>query len=434
MSIRSSTLRDHLQENAREQTMSKDYPVVTSEGTWLDSSTFQDGEGTWLTRLGVHRKHKLPLTSLDNYLDNRCRFLNGHTIRHKEVLPPKPRNQPRVVVLWEEDIKTIADHRQPRQPDPTVKDEEGDHWIPDSYLLKKYQVSRSFPRYWRKKRSRLRPGPALRHKEVFNEVRQKGSPSTHHLNLEEDVQCILNGDESARRGVGRGEAADHFREELHRKAREFLKAILADGPMPSLEVIRRAEQAGTKRTVLYQAKKALKLKALKLSKGRCPWHWHLPGQQPLGDGRGKDGQAAVASSATIPYVASALASEEQPHTQPMPAGADPVLEEAAAPRAVPEGQCNQLGLWPEEPDEVSGHAKTKRRLGRRPSEETEEVLQFCYDQYANTSLKLAQIREKARMRFGNRAPKSDGNVSEYASRYAERYHLPLERPSTQKNP
>jgi hypothetical protein len=67
-----------------------------------------------------------------------------------------------------------------------------------------------------------------------------------------------------------------------------------------------------------------------------------------------------------------------------------------------------------------------RKRGRPTSEQTEAVYKFCYEHYV-AGQKLLSIREKAARVFGNRAPKEDAHVTEYAKRYAKRNRLPLNR-------
>ena len=75
---------------------------------------------------------------------------------------------------------------------------DGRHWLTDVQLIERCGVTRSFLR-WAEKPSRLRPGQkALRSKVIPNPVKQKGSPGTIRVYLEDDVRPILAGEDGCR--------------------------------------------------------------------------------------------------------------------------------------------------------------------------------------------------------------------------------------------
>jgi hypothetical protein len=82
---------------------------------------------------------------------------------------------------------------------------------------------------------------------------------------------------------------------------------------------------------------------------------------------------------------------------------------------------------------LAGAAQGGQR-GRRPSKATLAVYQFCHELYVNSTAKLVVIREKARLKFGPKAPKTDSNVVEYARRYAKRNHLPFTPRTSHETP
>jgi hypothetical protein len=62
--------------------------------------------------------------------------------------------------------------------------------------------------------------------------------------------------------------------------------------------------------------------------------------------------------------------------------------------------------------------------GRPVSKETQEMYQFCYEQYVTNGKKLSVVFALCKQRFQARAPKDESQVSTYAKRYAARNGLP----------
>jgi hypothetical protein len=62
-------------------------------------------------------------------------------------------------------------------------------------------------------------------------------------------------------------------------AKNFLKEMLADGPVASDEIEEAAEANGIAKRTLVRAKADLKIRAVKdgpLKDGQRTWRWHLP--------------------------------------------------------------------------------------------------------------------------------------------------------------
>jgi energy-coupling factor transporter ATP-binding protein EcfA2 len=82
--------------------------------------------------------------------------------------------------------------------------------------------------------------------------------------------CSLTADDLLRDGSGRGRP-DGKKEE----ARNFLREILADGPVPKAEIAEAADEEGIAMSTLKRAKKALDVEAEKKSFDGS-WRWRLP--------------------------------------------------------------------------------------------------------------------------------------------------------------
>src|SRR5262249_50645557 len=110
----------------------------------------------------------------------------------------------------------------------------------------------------RNRQSRLRPDEkAIRTQWVWNPGRR--GPSEVLAYLRADIVALLSGREAVNPAIGRGARASKAREHYHKRARQFLRRILAKGFVKSAEVISAAAEAGIARGVLYQTKKRLRI-------------------------------------------------------------------------------------------------------------------------------------------------------------------------------
>ncbi len=81
---------------------------------------------------------------------------------------------------------------------------------------------------------------------------------------------------SARQLLGKAESVDDPDEHSAlQEAKEFLVGLLADGPLPTKQIKREADEAGHAERTLKRAKAALGIKAHKAGM-KDPWLWHLP--------------------------------------------------------------------------------------------------------------------------------------------------------------
>jgi hypothetical protein len=355
-----------------------------AEQGWLDQTTYRDAEGTWHTGGGTKLKYGLCDAALYIWRKRLCRCLGNRKIRHQVVPRPFPRNNHTVTVYWAEDLKTIAN--QPKRPTSSeyYKDSEG-VWPTSSQIQEDYQVSPSFAPRWRRTPSRLRQGPALRHKWIPNPD-PRGRPEVM-VHLQEDAERILRGEEARNSGVSR---AAPMLEQAKQRAVKILQSILTDGPKPSGEVVKAARLAGLRRHRLDQARVTAKVTTRRHGRG-AHW-WCLPGQTlPT------ENEAAAAWAPSL--------GEPVEDTEPAGGGA-----------------------------EYPGHARKPYRTGAKPDPDTEALYEFCYDEYIVNDRSRRQVLAAARRRFPDNHPTEESTVRLYAARWANRFEpaLPLDPTAARK--
>jgi hypothetical protein len=264
------------------------YPVEVSSGRWLDHHTLADGKETWWTEAGIHVVYpEAKIGPMKDHRKKRSRFLGGRTIRAMRLVPPQPLGFGRehIWVYLKDDVIALVEGDSGSAVG-ALRDKENRPLLTNAQLMAKYGVSGAFTRYWKKKRSRLRPGePALRSEPIANVFEPVGGPAIVPGYFEEDAQRILRGEESNPRKLGAGRRAHPCPGRADDdESKAVLKEILANGPVLRSDVLSRAFKAGVSWKRLYRAAAALGVVRRRSASGgnRQKGYWCLP-KQPLPD-------------------------------------------------------------------------------------------------------------------------------------------------------
>jgi hypothetical protein len=175
-----------------------------------------------------------------------------------------------------------------------------------------------------------------------------------------------------------------------------------------------------------------------LKHGNRVWRWRVWRYDPdaidrLFKGGAAGGSPAASSVILAPSAPSILGAEENRE------GLGPAAEPRPYPTLVRNDHASPVLVvivgtaFTPAVDErsTSECAKMIRKRGRPASEETQALYKFCYEGYI-AGEKRGNIRRNAITLFGEElAPKEDKHVTAYAQRYAEKHHLPLNRPAPQ---
>jgi hypothetical protein len=260
--------------------MSVTFPVRTSQGgVWRNERIYCDRRGEWITFVGARNRfgRRLPPTNLQRWSIGKqpCKFRNGQTIDFLRVDPPCGRNAPLVLVLYLPHLEEADRNRNPEEADgggnsrpPQVQVAgQAPYQTLAELKVAHPNLTKGFCTYWHRRTTRVRGDgePALRgDKEVSSE--QKRGPNEVWYWCVEDIERILRGEESAVSGTGRPLAQALQRRERDTAALEFLRALLANGPVPGDVVVEKATSAGMSMGSLHRAAKALHVQKIRPSR------------------------------------------------------------------------------------------------------------------------------------------------------------------------
>jgi hypothetical protein len=256
---------------------------VVKGGEWLDRFTFKKKKNgrLYYTDTGGHTVFGLPLRTGRLCTRFRCRYLGGRKIK-KIVNVPYPFRGPqaRTTVYLGEDFQRIKDGRSSPQP-------LGD-WATNPSLMKLLGVSSGFTGYWRKQKSRRRPGKALRKRRgvLIKTQRNGGSPGPvqpweYYV---PDARDILAGKETEPKYLGTGRPSNPLlsKKERDKRAVSFLTTFFSGGPALSDQILREAAKLGINRISLNRDKEELDVRHQRKygPPGGSPVFWYLPHHKP----------------------------------------------------------------------------------------------------------------------------------------------------------
>jgi hypothetical protein len=261
--------------------MSVQYPIRVERGEWLDPYRFrrEDGKLFWI-QAGLNSKFKPVRDSPRKWRREVCRAL-GRTIDFDRVPCPGNPQHPEVYVYSDSDLRAAVRAHELRRPGGFYRSTTPGY-LTRRELVEKYRVSLGFEPYWSRRPSRLHAGMALRSRKQACHGPGAGGGSEVLVYREEDVEAILDGRESSRHGTGRPAARRLRLPERNRAAAEFLRGLLAGGPVLSAEVYLRAKLAKVALERLLEAKRTLGVRCRRQfgPPGGSPRYWFLPGHQP----------------------------------------------------------------------------------------------------------------------------------------------------------
>jgi hypothetical protein len=413
-------------------TMSISFPFRVPTGVWSDEFTYQhDADSrTYRTRT-VSKKYGINGVSLFRWGKKRCRFL-GRPIKTLLVKPAVNHlhsGKTKVRVYLQDDLETIQ-KRQPLDPETSYRVDERGTWVVEKQLGEQLGLGdpHRFASYWKKKRSKLHDGAALRHEETCNTAKHQGSPTDTTIYLLEDGRAILEGKESRGKGHMWRNGSLLSKTDRDAEAKRIVRDLLKDGPLRSWDLRNLAKEKGVTYDTLYRIKKSLKIKSR--WGGRGVAYWCLPGQKPPKNGAGSVTPRRGSRDPNGP-------------SQPMPSAAH------KAPAKGAEAKSNQLQPFHEKDihrthdDQSHQTAKehldiAKRQLDalnqiaskiqpqrkRKTKSPNDDRDEYCYEQIKAQKKSLAAIRTEVNGNKDWDAIYTDQGISEAAKRYAKRKGLP----------
>jgi hypothetical protein len=311
------------------------FPYRVPTGVWLNEFTYQrDVNGKkYSTITKACELANASSGSMFRWADKKkkCRFL-GRPIDTQLVIPVVNHchsGQSKVTVYSDADSETIK-NRKPldlADPKPYRVDERGE-WYSERPLGVKLSIEdpHRFVSYWKKKRSRLHDGWALRHEKTDNAVQQQGSPTDVTIYLLGDAKAIMAGEESRGKGHMSRINPELTMDMRDAEAKKLIRALLVkSGALRSQDIIACAKEHGIPYHQLYRIKEPLRIRSVWAGRGSTCWC--LPGQAPPKNGR--------VNKPVWPEQAAKVESDGQPEQQAngieLPDGALPANTERTKP-------------------------------------------------------------------------------------------------------